>query len=170
MRPEIKVMAKIDTLMEVLTRDEQRSVAFHVHRTYGGPMSATERSQRFRSRAGNETVAPVRNETVSISQEVAVGLASSENGNGSKKQQLLEATEVLQFLNRKALRSFRAKPATLKPILARLNDGASIEDCKVVIGRKLAEWKGTEQEKYLRPKTLFAAENFENYIGQARPS
>ena len=96
---------------------------------------------------------------------------ASSNGNHrvSKTDLQRQSLEVLEFLNRKAQRTFRPAPATLKPILARLNEGNSVEDCKVIIARKCLDWIGKDQEKYLRPKTLFAAENFQNYLGEERP-
>ena len=40
------------------------------------------------------------------------------------------------------------------------------EDLKAVIDKKVAEWKGTEFEKYLTPETLFRPSNFEKYLNQ----
>lgn len=181
MRPETRVMGKIDRLMEKLETYQQRSVAYYVHRTYGGALTGAERTRRWRdgnvtepsdeivTRYGDGNVTQQVTKTSQLTKEVASEVLTASSENGSKKQRVLEATEVLQFLNRKAERTFRPVPATLKPIIARLTEGASVEDCKVVIGRKVAEWSGKDQALYLRPKTLFAAENFQNYLGQQRP-
>jgi uncharacterized phage protein (TIGR02220 family) len=78
-----------------------------------------------------------------------------------------QAIEVLNFLNLKTGRKFRLVPANLKLIIARLKSGASVIDCKQVIAKKRREWIGqTEMSEYLRPKTLFNATNFEQYLGE----
>ncbi|MFR6258931.1 MAG: conserved phage C-terminal domain-containing protein, partial [Anaerovoracaceae bacterium] len=50
-------------------------------------------------------------------------------------------------------------------IKARLSDGFSVEDFKLVIEKKYKEWQGTEFEKFLRPETLFGTK-FESYLNQ----
>ena len=35
---------------------------------------------------------------------------------------------------------------------------------KFVIDNRVKEWKGGKMEEYLRPSTLFAPTNFENYL------
>ena len=77
-----------------------------------------------------------------------------------------EALEVLNFLNLKANKNFRAIETNLRPIIARLSSGVGIEECKWVISRQVSEWNGTEMVKYLRPETLFNATKFESYLGQ----
>jgi uncharacterized phage protein (TIGR02220 family) len=78
-----------------------------------------------------------------------------------------QAREVLEFLNEKAGRAFRPVDATLKPIISRLKSGVTVQDCKTIIVRKHREWKSNpEMETYLRPKTLFNATNFEQYLGE----
>ena len=185
MKPET-MLARICALLETASDVDRVWITRSISTRYFRPMTSTERS-RIRRAKGNASVADdatenatpslpgcnaERNETVA-SHKVVKSLASSSNGSNRtvKNTELQDkALEVLKFLNRKAERTFRAVPATVKPILARLRDGATVEDCQVVIARKCAEWKGTDQEKYLRPKTLFSAENFENYLGQARPN
>lgn len=86
----------------------------------------------------------------------------------SRSRSLIEqANEVLRFLNEKTGRHYRAVDANLKPIVARLKSGVTVQDCKTLIMRKWNDWHADEKmEKYLRPKTLFAAANFENYLGE----
>ena len=58
--------------------------------------------------------------------------------------------------------------ANLDLIEARLKTGASVDDCKAVIQRKVRDWRGDpKMAKYLRPETLFAARHFESYLGEA---
>ena len=75
-------------------------------------------------------------------------------------------SEVLDYLNLKAETRYRKVESNFKYIKARLNDGFSIDDFKVVIDKKCQEWKGTEFEKYLTPETLFRPSNFEKYLNQ----
>ena len=35
-----------------------------------------------------------------------------------------------------------------------------------VIDNKVSQWKGTDSEMYLRPKTLFSPSNFEGYLNE----
>jgi len=75
---------------------------------------------------------------------------------------------VLNYLNSKTGSRFRSVPANLKLIAARLKEGATVDDCRSVIDAKTADWSGdTKMVKYLRPGTLFNAEKFAQYIGEA---
>jgi uncharacterized phage protein (TIGR02220 family) len=83
------------------------------------------------------------------------------------KEYKAEAVEILQFLNAKTGRAYRPVDPNILPIVARLKSGATVQDCKTVIARKHREWSTNDKmEKFLRPKTLFAASNFENYLGE----
>ncbi len=78
--------------------------------------------------------------------------------------------EIISYLNEKAGTNFRsASKATQKHIRARFKEGFTLKDFKTVINVKVAEWKGGELEKYLRPETLFGTK-FESYLNQKRGS
>jgi uncharacterized phage protein (TIGR02220 family) len=78
-----------------------------------------------------------------------------------------QATEILQFLNMKTGRNYQPVNGTLKPLVARLKEGFTVSECRKVIAKKCRDWgKDDKMEQYLRPKTLFAQENFSNYIGE----
>ena len=49
-------------------------------------------------------------------------------------------------------------------ISARLKEGFLFGDFKIVIDKKVKDWKGTDWSKYLRPTTLFSKSKFENYL------
>lgn len=73
-------------------------------------------------------------------------------------------TEVIEYLNMKAQTRYRAStPKTKQLIRARLSEGFILDDFKIVIDNKCADWKGTEWEKFLRPETLFGTK-FEGYL------
>lgn len=86
---------------------------------------------------------------------------------GSRHEQ---ATRILEFLNQKSGRKFRSNPNTLKPIIARLSEGFTVQECKQVIARKCREWRGATfangqaGDHYLSPFTLFGPRNFNNYV------
>lgn len=75
-----------------------------------------------------------------------------------------ESREVLKYLNEKTGRSFRESETSLSVIQARLNEsGVEIDGVKVMIDRQCTRWKGTPQEEYLRPETLFGKTKFDSY-------
>ena len=74
------------------------------------------------------------------------------------------ATEAIEYLNSKTGLNFMKKGNNIELAKARIKEGFTISDIKVVIDKKVLEWKGTEQEKYLRPLTLFSKSKFENYL------
>lgn len=69
--------------------------------------------------------------------------------------------EVISYLNEKTGKSFKTAPG----LKTRFKEGYTVDDCKKVIDIKCAEWAGTEQEKYLRPQTLFS-NKFDSYVNQ----
>lgn len=78
-----------------------------------------------------------------------------------------QAREVLDFLNSKTNRRYQPVDANLKLIVARLKEGASVEDCRAVVAKKCREWSGDEKmDEFLRPATLFNATKFAQYRGE----
>jgi uncharacterized phage protein (TIGR02220 family) len=78
-----------------------------------------------------------------------------------------ESKIVLEFLNEKTSRNFRAVEANLAFIEARLRSGVEVQDCKTLIARKVRDW-GTNPTMmpYLRPETLFNKTKFETYLAE----
>lgn len=76
--------------------------------------------------------------------------------------------DVIRFLNEKTGKRYSSKAAAnQKLILARINEGATLEDFKTVIENKVRSWKGDHYwDKYLRPSTLFQASKFEGYLNE----
>lgn len=74
--------------------------------------------------------------------------------------------DIINYLNQVIGSRYRpSSDKTRKHINARLEEGYSVDDFKVVIDKKYKEWKGTEWEKFLRPETLFGSK-FEGYLNQ----
>ena len=93
----------------------------------------------------------------------------TENNKTDKSNNIDIVSEVILYLNQVAGTRFTAgSQATQKHINARLKEGYTLEDFKLVIDTKTSEWQGTEFAKFLRPVTLFGTK-FENYINQQPP-
>lgn len=157
-----------------------------------GPLTGAERTARYRDNLRDEVRNEMVTETVTQCNEVSnesvtkLVTVSNENGNENGNGQHVvstrsststksstrssnhseEAKYILRFLNEKAGRSYREGEINLGFIVQRLKSGASVEDCKGVIARKVRQWRGGEMEKYLRPATLFNATKFEQYVGE----
>ena len=92
-----------------------------------------------------------------IEQDIEIDNSQSESLNDTFK-------EIISYLNDCAGTNYKASSKkTQSCIHARLADGFAIDDFKIVIDKKCAEWIGTEYEKYLRPETLFGTK-FEGYL------
>jgi uncharacterized phage protein (TIGR02220 family) len=78
---------------------------------------------------------------------------------------LVEISEkVLEYLNSKSGSTFSTKGSNMELVAARVSEGFTLADFKLVIDKKVLDWKGTDWEKYLRPITLFSKSKFENYL------
>lgn len=73
--------------------------------------------------------------------------------------------EVINHLNRRAGTKYKPTTAnTRKLVKARLKEGFTVEDMKLVIDKKAAEWlNNPKMEEFLRPETLFG-NKFEGYL------
>lgn len=75
---------------------------------------------------------------------------------------------VIEHLNEVTGKSYDyRRDSSSKPVIARLNEGYTVEDCIKVIDVKASEWLRTDMRQYLRPETLFRASKFESYLQQA---
>lgn len=74
------------------------------------------------------------------------------------------ADRVITALNQQAGKRYRLTENNRKPIKARMADGFTEADCLHVVANRVSRWKGTEQDEYLRPETLFRQRNFEGYL------
>lgn len=88
---------------------------------------------------------------------------------------LAAASRVVTYLNEKAMRSFEVGEKMSKSVrgfvVGRLNEGYTEEQLKTVIDNRCSNWLGdTKMSEFLRPKTLFNATNFVNYLEDATRS
>lgn len=75
--------------------------------------------------------------------------------------------EVVDYLNNSAGTNYRASSKKTRELIkARINEGYTLEDFRVVIEKKTREWINDNKMKaYLRPETLFGTK-FEGYLNQ----
>jgi uncharacterized phage protein (TIGR02220 family) len=86
--------------------------------------------------------------------------------NGKSVELKIAARRVLAFVNEKTGRNFREVDANLKPIMARIREGATEGQCRQVIASKVREWQDDpEMSKHLNPETLFRPSKFAKYLG-----
>ncbi|MBR3468613.1 MAG: conserved phage C-terminal domain-containing protein [Lachnospiraceae bacterium] len=75
--------------------------------------------------------------------------------------------EIIRYLNEKIGARYKSETyETRKAINGRLEEGYTVSDFVEVIDKKVADWQGTDMEKYLRPDTLFRQSKFESYLNQ----
>ena len=78
-----------------------------------------------------------------------------------------QARDVLTPLNQTTGSRFTTNKTSLEHIRARLREDFTVAELNLVIDYKTEEWWGTEQEQYIRPKTLFIPTNFAGYLQRA---
>ena len=101
---------------------------------------------------------------MAVEEEHPVTGSSSTEMKGNKADNISAYTEIIDHLNMKAQSHYRPTTiATQYLIESLLEQGFSLNDFKIVIDRKCAEWLGTEMARYLRPQTLFGPK-FESYL------
>ena len=83
-----------------------------------------------------------------------------------KKSKTKQADAVIDYLNLRTGSQYRHSESSRRHIIARLNDGFTMQDCMTVIDKKCIDWINDDKmAKYLRPETLFGSK-FENYLSQ----
>lgn len=107
-------------------------------------------------------------EGVSRVEDASVGLTPDAAPPKPKNPELRKAAaDVIAFLNEKAGRNYDLNGANADHVLARLKDGATVDDLRAVVAKKCREWRGDEKmAMYLRPETLFNRTKFASYKGE----
>ena len=86
--------------------------------------------------------------------------------NREQQEEQFPYDEIIAYLNDKCCTRYKATKSTKELIHARIEEGFTKDDCFTVIDNKVATWKGTEWEKFLRPDTLFRASKFQGYLNE----
>lgn len=109
------------------------------------------------------------NDTVTVTDTVTDTTVTNVTNNTNKIRSPAEpniTAEVVDYLNQKLGTRYKAETEkTQRLIRARIREGATLEDFRKVIDKKVKEWRGTKLEPYLRPETLFGTK-FEGYLNQ----
>lgn len=93
--------------------------------------------------------------------------SSINKGDGAQKDNTEAVKAIIDYFNERVGTHYTYRNKEVNGFInARLREGFSIEDFKTVIDNKIASWKGTEWEQFLRPKTLFAPSHFEDYLNE----
>lgn len=81
------------------------------------------------------------------------------------KDSISKYRTIVDYLNDKAGTSFKSTTKKTQSLInARLKEGFTLDDFRVVINKQCNEWKNDKQmAKYLRPETLFGTK-FEGYL------
>src|SRR3990167_5365678 len=78
-----------------------------------------------------------------------------------------QAKEILTFLNEKAKRNYQPVEVNIDFIIHRLQEGATLKQCRQIIVRKARDWlSDPKMNQYLRPATLFNKTKFSQYVGE----
>lgn len=94
---------------------------------------------------------------------------TTENNMSDKSDESIPFKEIIEYLNKKTDNAYKPSAEGHKKFIrARWHEGNALDDFKIVIDYKANEWMGTKWETYLRPKTLFATGNFDNYLAAAK--
>lgn len=105
-------------------------------------------------------------DTVSGKEEYGIDTTDAVSDTDADNNRLPEIKEIIQYLNDLLGTRYRYQTkGTQEHINARLKEGYTVDDFKLVIDKKFEEWHGTDMEKFLRPETLFAGK-FESYLNQ----
>ena len=85
-----------------------------------------------------------------------------------KDEHTEEAHKVLDYLNAESGKHFKYTAANIRPIKARLKEGFTFDDFRLVIDYKAHTWGGDpKMSEYVRPLTLFGTK-FESYREEVR--
>lgn len=91
---------------------------------------------------------------------------TEEDKNKNKNKSIY--VEIISYLNAKAGKKFSSQSAANKKLInGRMSEGRTLEDFYHVIDVKCEQWlEDPKMNEYLRPATLFAQKNFENYVNE----
>lgn len=87
----------------------------------------------------------------------------------SSKPDSIPYSDIINYLNEKADRSFKVTEKWKSLIKARWNEGQRYDEFIKVIDNKVSEWlDNPKMNKYLRPETLFS-NKFDGYLNERQP-
>ncbi|WP_341636403.1 conserved phage C-terminal domain-containing protein [Staphylococcus casei] len=111
---------------------------------------------------------PVDSQPTTINSSTINNITNNSNtiNNTSGDPTVYPYESIINYLNQKTDKHYKATTRKTKDLIkTRFKEGFNEQAFLTVINNKVAEWKGTDMEKYLRPETLFG-NKFEGYLNQ----
>ena len=136
-----------------------------VPRLTGKESESAERVRLFREREKQKAL-KCNNDVTECNDNKEKEEEKYEQKTENNEQDRFNYDEIINYLNEKCSSRYRATDSTKKHIRARMEEGFTQADFFTVIDNKVATWKGTDWEKYLRPETLFCASKFQGYLNE----
>ena len=113
-------------------------------------------------RLGKDRIDKDREDTMSGSED------ATPTPHVKKDESCEEGHKILDYLNSESGKHFRYTDANMRPIKARLKEGFTFDDFRLVIDYKANTWGGDpKMSEYVRPLTLFGTK-FESYREEVR--
>lgn len=151
-----------------MLKDIAKSLAMSDNGRKGGrPSKANKKQTKSQSKAkvkpnaDNEYENEIDNESVNGNKKWGTGEKQKPPHPG--------VVEVIQYLNELNGTNLRTDTkATVRLIQQRFSEGYTLTELKEIIEYKVAEWRGTDQEKWIQPDTLFNGEKCAKYRNQVQ--
>lgn len=156
---------KTNSLLEPITDED--FLLNRVPELIGAETSAAERMRKMRGERNNVTPM-LQNVTQSkrIELDIELDIKKDKNIVDLQTNTTEDVSSIVNYLNKKAGTSYRkSTPKTKALIKARMKEGFTLTNFEKVIDKKVAQWLGTDMEKFLRPETLFGTK-FESYLNE----
>ncbi|MGO0904363.1 conserved phage C-terminal domain-containing protein [Clostridioides difficile] len=120
-------------------------------------VKASSSMSRYNEKSGIDNIHDVQKEAKFVTNK-------KESLNKFNKKNIQQS--IINMLNKKTGKNFKINsPTSIKLINERLKEGYVLEDFYKVIEVKVAKWKDTIMEMYIRPETLFSYK-FESYVNE----
>lgn len=159
-------------------RDPQRVQSLHpLENTKGAnsaPFNSPEKGQVATEKGAiqRQEKGQSATDTYSVNYSVIPQQQTALSGSAARHPTERELAKViLHELNRRTFKpngtGFEPVEPNLKPLSARIREYGADKVARVTV-RKIMQWWGTNMEGFLRPKTLYNATNFANYVGEGR--
>ena len=158
------LLQKMGLLEEI---SESEAFLTQIPECVGSETAGAERVRKFRQRQNRKalqcnTDVTKCNTEIDIEKEKETEIREENNNSDSETESIY--SDIVSYLNLRAEKNYKVTtPKTKTLIKARLKEGFTLDDFKLVIDKKCREWMGTEWAQYLRPSTLFGTK-FEEYL------
>lgn len=157
-------------IIKVLKSLEQRNLIVKIEKSVNNVKVCEYYATEFNTPLNNVEQCGEQSLTVGIQQSLP-NILLDDTINDTKVDTItIVAKRVLDYLNEKAKRRFTYCDDNLRFIKTTLKKGHTEEDCRIVIDKKVLQWKNdAKYSEYLRPMTLFGTK-FESYLNAPTPT